>query len=121
MVKKELTLLDGPPEFEEYVTTVRFPTNLQGDVQNRVLDKIQLAKDASISEDMTEEEMLNSLENHGEIFEEIQNQILEFALKYAEDVENNESIERENIGKEAAEKILGQYTDQIKGVAVGKN
>lgn len=121
MVKKEMTLLNGPPEFEKYEAKVRFPSNLQGDVQNRVLDKIQLAKDANISEDMDEEEMLNSLDNHGEIFEEIQNQILEFALKYAEEVESGESVERDNIGEDAANTILKQYTDDIKGVSVGKN
>ena len=121
MVKKELTLLNGPPEFKEYTAKVRFPSNLQGDVQNRVMDKIQLAKDVSINQDMTEEEMLNNLDNHGELFEEIQNQILEFALNYAEEIDSGESVERENIGEEAAREILAQYSDDVKGVSVGKN
>lgn len=116
-----MTLLDGPPEFEEYEAKVRFPSNLQGDVKNAVLDKIQLAKDVSIEADMSEEEMMNSLENHGEIFEEIQKQIMDFALKYAEKVDSGESVSRENIGEDAAEVIMKQYTDSINGVAVGKN
>lgn len=121
MVKKEMPLLDGPPEFERYTAEVRFPSNLNGDVKNTATDKIRLVKNANIKDDMTDEEALNQVENVGEVMEEVQNHILDWAVKYMEETESGDAVERKNLTPEAVDIILEQYEDSLKGVKVSGN
>lgn len=114
MVKKELTLLDD--EFEEYTETVKFPSNIPGNVKNKVLDKVRLTKNAEITEDMSEDEILNNVENVGEIMQQAQDILIEFALKHMD-----KDLEKENLSPSAYDTILEQYTDSIKGVKVSGN
>lgn len=121
MAKKELELLNGPPEFEKYTAKVRFPSNINGDIQNKVMDKLRLKQDADFSEDMDEKDLLNNVENAGQIFEEMQNRLLDFACKHMKEVESDEPVNRDQLTPSAVDKVLSQYTDQLKGVKVGKN
>lgn len=121
MVKKEIELLTGPPEFERYKAEVRFPSNINGEIKNKALDKIRLVKNAELSDDMTESEALSNVENTGEVLEEVQNSLIDFAVKYMEKVDDGESVKKENLTPEAYDVILSQYADSLKGVKVGKN
>lgn len=121
MVKKKLELLNGPPEFEKVTATVRFPTNINGEVKNRALDKIRLVSDAQINEDMSEQEMLSNVENVGEIMEEVQNYLIEYALKHMKVQDKEIDVCKQNLTPSAYDTILQQYADQVKGVKVSGN
>jgi len=120
MVKKEMPILTGPPEFEKETRKVQFPSNINGDIQNKVLDKLQLVKNADLSGDMDESEVLQNIDNQGELMEEIQTRLIDFAVKYMTDVETGESIDKHNLTPEAYDIILSQYTSSLKGVEVKK-
>jgi len=109
MVKKNLQLLDD--EFEKYEEEVKFPSNIPGHVKNKVLDKVRLTKNANITEDMSDEEILNNVENVGEIMQEAQTILIEFALTHMD-----KDLSKDNLTPSAYDSILEQYTDDIKGV-----
>lgn len=114
MVKKELELLDD--EFEKYSEKVKFPSNIPGHIKNKVMDKVRLTKDAEFSEDMSDEEVLGNVENIGEVLGEVQNILIEFALKHMD-----KDLTKDNLTASAYDVILSQYTDDIKGVEVSGN
>lgn len=116
MVKKELKLLDGPPEFNEYVEKVKIPNNIPAHKKDEILESVRLVDNAKITEDMSDEEILSNVENTGELMKQAQNVMLDFALKHCD-----KDLERDNLTKQAATKILEQYSDQVQGVEVKKN
>lgn len=120
MVKKELELLDGPPEFERYTAEVRFPSNINGDLQNKLMDKIRLKKNADLG-NFDEDNISQTIDNPEELMEEIQNHLIGFALDYMEEVDSGDQVEKDQLTPEAYDVILSQYSDQIQGVKIGKN
>lgn len=115
MVKKELELLEGPPEFEKYTEEVRFPSNIPANIKDKVLEKVSIRKNSEFKEGMSDEEILDSVENLGELMKEAQNVLLDFACKHAD-----KDITKQNLTQSAADKILEEYTDDIDGVEVKK-
>lgn len=118
MVKKTLTLLDE--EFEKFEQEVKFPSNMPGHISQRITDKVKLAKDADFSQG-TDEEVVENVENIGEVMAGAQQTIMEFALDHMEAIGSDMTITEDNLSQEAYETVLKQYTDSVQGVKVGKN